>query len=189
MISLAATAVFPFEIVKDPIMGSVFGTTTYYSFPLMAYLSYFIVGALLAKYQIIFNKWLFLTVCISTGVFFWFCRINGTVPGRFPPSVWWILGGSLFIYLYFCIFKLISGKGVEIRLLIFIGKHTLVFLVVSNLLLFISWNHLIDERLWETVPMNRWELRYIIFITITFIVSWIVIKINEKGKMYVLNHE
>lgn len=181
-ISLAVTAVFPFEVVNDPIMGSIFGTTSYYSFPLMAYLGYFIVGSLMAKHQIVFNRWLFLIMCISTGVFLGFCRINGTLPGRFPPTVWWILGGGLFVYLYFCIFKLISQRGIEIGPLIFIGKHTLVFLVVSNLLLFTLWNHLIDERLWEIVSMNRWELRYMIYIAISFILSWSVIKIKERGR-------
>ncbi|MDE6601441.1 MAG: hypothetical protein K2K90_04625, partial [Lachnospiraceae bacterium] len=185
VISLAVTAAFPFDIVSDPIIGSIFGTASYYSFPLIAYLGYFIVGCLLAKYQIVFVKWLFLITCILTAAFFNFCRANGILPGRFPPTVWWICGGSLFIYFYFLIFKLVSQEGIDIKPLIFIGKHTLVFLVVSNMLLFILWNHLIDERLWETVSMNRWELRYMIFITITFIISWGVIKINEKCRGWI----
>lgn len=182
-VSLAVTAVFPFELISDPVMGSIFGTTAYYSFPLMAYLGYFIVGSLLAKYQMVFDKWLFLITCILTGTFFGFCGINGTLTGRFPPTVWWVWGGSLFVYLYFCVFKWISRRGKEIRLLVFIGKHTLVFLVVSNLLLFALWNQLIDETVWEMVSMNRLEFRYMIYIAVTFIVSWSVIKIKERRSM------
>ncbi len=184
VISLAAIVIFPFEIITDPVMGSIFGTTSYYSFPLMAYLVYFIMGSLLAKYQVVFEKCLFLLTCVSTGTFFYFCRRNGTLPGRFPPTVWWILGGSLFIYIYYCIFKLISQKGMEIKPLVFMGRHTLVFLVVSDLLLFILWNNLIDEKIWETISVNRWGLRYLVYIVISFIVSWSGIWVNERWQIY-----
>lgn len=183
VMSLAATAIFPFGIITDPIMGSIFGTTSWYSFPLMAYLGYFIMGSLLAKYQIVFDKWLFLLTCILTGAFCGFYRTNGNLPGRFPPTVWWIFGGSLFVYIYYCIFKLISQKGKEIKLLTFMGRHTLVFLVVSDLLLFVLWNHLVDEKIWEAVSMNRWGLRYVIYNVVTFVVSWSVIKINQRGRL------
>ncbi|MCM1123044.1 MAG: hypothetical protein NC416_10705 [Eubacterium sp.] len=184
--SLIITAVFPFEMISSPVMGSIVGTTAYCSFPLLAYLSYFLIGSLLAKYQITWNSWLFITVCISTGIFFVFCKVNGRLPGRFPPTVLWVLGGSLFIYLYYCFFKLMSQKGKEVTPLIFIGKHTLVFLVVSNLLIFSVWNHLVAERIWETISMNRWGCRYMIYIIITFVLSWGVIRINEKRKQSAL---
>lgn len=180
MISLAATAVFPFESITSPVMGSVFGTTAYCSFPLMAYLVYFITGILLAKYGIIFDKWLFLLTCSSTGTFFAFCRIQGTLPRRFPPTVWWVLGGNLFVYLYYCMFKLIAWKGKSIKPFVFIGKYTLVFLVVSNLLLFAQWNQLIDEEIWEVISANRWEVRYMVCVAITFIVSWVLIEVYER---------
>lgn len=182
-ISLAATAIFPFETIVSPIMGSIFGTSSWYSFPLMAYLCYFIAGSLLAEYQITFERWLLLLTGILTGMFFGFLGKNGTLPGRFPPTVWWVLGGSLFVYLYYCIFKLISQKGKEIKPLVFMGRHTLVFLIVSNLLLFALWNDLIDEKMWALISMNRWELRYSIYMLFSFSASWSVIKINERRKL------
>lgn len=183
VISLIVTAIFPFEIISSPIMGSIVGTTTYYCFPLMAYLSYFLVGSLLAKYQIVFSRWLFILTCISTGTFSYYYRARGTLPGRFPPTVLWILGGSLFVYLYYCIFKLISLKGKEVKVFAFIGKHTLVFLVVSNLLIFSLWNNLIDETVWEIVSMNKWGFRYVIYIMIVSILSLCAIKINESRRL------
>lgn len=180
MASLVITSIFPFEIIISPVMGSIVGTTTYCSFPLLAYISYFLAGSLLAKYQIVFNGWLLLVTCISTGIFFFRCRVSGTLPGRFPPTVLWILGGSLFVYVYYCIFQLISRKGKTVKTLVFIGKHTLVFLVVSNLLIFLLWNHLVDEKIWETVSMNQWGCRYVIYVMITVLMSVGVIKLNER---------
>ena len=179
VISWVFLSVFPFEIIINPVMGSIIGTTTYCSFPLMAYISYFLTGCLLAKYRVVFNRWLLLLTCIFTGIFFFFYRVNGILPGRFPPTVYWILGGSLFIYGYYCIFKLISRKGKKVKILVYVGKHTLVFLVVSNLLIFSLWNQLIDEEIWKTVSMNRWDCRYIIYAAITFMLSFIVINIKN----------
>ena len=83
------------------------------------------------------------------------------------------------IYGYYCIFKLISRKGKKVKILVYVGKHTLVFLVVSNLLIFSLWNQLIDEEIWKTVSMNRWDCRYIIYAAITFMLSFIVINIKN----------
>lgn len=165
-------------------MGSLVGTTTYCSFPLLSYSGYFIAGSLLAKYQVTFNKWLLFVSGVATGIFCACCKVQGRAPGRFPPTVCWIVGGGLFIYIYYCIFKLISQKGKEIKAFTFIGRHTLVWLTISNLLIFFVRNYQTDGSLWRLLSVNHPVCIYIAYVIITCVICGLIIQLKERRKHF-----
>ena len=77
---------------------------------------------------------------------FWYCGKYYGLPGRFPPTALFIGGGALGVWIYHLlagalgkiksvtIIGTIIGKPVEV--LSFIGRNSLYYLLMSNILIF-----------------------------------------------------
>ena len=137
-LSLLSPILIPYESIKNNHIGLLIGTHNFTGFPILPYFVYFLSGIYLAKQQIRFSKWLFLLSIIATGSFVGYGLLDHTLPKRFPPSIYWILGGAAFIYVYYLIALWIAKKHGSIKPLISIGNNSLFYLLLSNLILFIS---------------------------------------------------
>lgn len=82
------------------------------------------------------KKYLILSI-VGTSLFIGYRIINKEFPLRFPPSIFWVLGGLGIVYIYYIFSEFISNKISKNNKLYFIGENTLYFLLISNILLFI----------------------------------------------------
>lgn len=133
--------VIPYE--KIPIQLGIFiGSSQYFSFPLLQYFPFFLFGASICKHKISFNIPVFIS-CLSLSIialiyfiqvygFTFFLHISSL---RFPPSFFWLIFPSLYVYVLYLLAKKISrfNLGVFIKRM---GANTLTYLLFSNIILF-----------------------------------------------------
>ena len=139
MISLGLTFI-NYHIVTNNIIGTFIGTYNYYSYPFFQYLSYYVLGMYLSKWKINYNSFVMAGTVLGAGLFSSYYLKNGSLPQRCPPSMYWIVGGWFIVYCYYLISRFICAQSFfrlhkNIKL---IGKNTLVFLVMSNISIFVA---------------------------------------------------
>ncbi|MGN0819339.1 MAG: acyltransferase family protein [Christensenellaceae bacterium] len=121
-----------YSAVTDGLLASVIGSSHFNNFPIVQYGFFFLMGFYLSERKIIFNLPLLIFSAVGSLVFLLFFLKYGEFPSRFPPSLSWIVGGSLSVYCYYLFFKLTKISTP----FSFIGKNSLIFLLVSNVAIF-----------------------------------------------------
>ena len=72
----------------------------------------------------------------------WYCWKYNGLPGRFPPTALFIGGGALGVWIYHLLagalgkIKSVTIIGKPVEVLSFIGRNSLYYLLMSNLLIF-----------------------------------------------------
>jgi len=131
---LACTFI-PYERIGANQLGVLIGTTRTPCFPVIQYLPWFLGGLAFSRYRIGLRWPVLVGSACCTGAFAAFSVATRSLPLRFPPSLLWVIGPALFIYLYY----LVSRKLAEryyLRTLDNAGENTLYYLVASNAILF-----------------------------------------------------
>lgn len=171
---------FPYDIVSEPLLGSIIGTEQYCCFPLVQYSAYFFGGMWLAKQKRIFSKRILCMSVLGTTVYLLIYFIQG-VPMRFPPSIGWILGGAAFVYGYFLIFSKLDELGKEIKQLSFLGKHTLLILLIGNVTYFLL-RFITKDTIQTAICSVKDIWKYTLCVLSVIGVSVVMIKITERKK-------
>lgn len=135
VVSLVFTLI-DYSMIHIPVLGVFVGTNTFDCFPIVQYLSYFLAGIYLASTHRIIDKKVQIISIMGTFCFVGFCLINNHLPDRFPPNACWIMGGYDFVYLYFIFSNKISEQFLCFKRFFEIGRQSLVFLVISNIVIF-----------------------------------------------------
>lgn len=134
-VSLLSTFI-PYKFIKLNQIGLIIGDTKFACFPILQYLSYYILGMYFQENKIKFNLKYFIISTISSFMFISYAVLYKKLPSRFPPSILWILGAAMFLYIYY-IFSIYIVSKIKVHTKIyFIGENTLSFLLISNLILF-----------------------------------------------------
>lgn len=134
---LLITTFFDHTQIKSVFLSLLIGSETITSFPVVQYLPLYLLGIYFAQRQILFS-WKFLAGAILAIVAFLVARENG-LTGRFPPSIFWIIGSMGAVYICYLIAHLLihlNFLALLAKPLMDIGRHTLYWLVMSNLLIF-----------------------------------------------------
>ena len=126
----------PYQYIKINQIGLIIGSTQFYCFPIIQYLGYYILGIVFNQYRIKFNVKFFIISMSCTIIFILYSKLLG-IPSRFPPSMFWIIGGIGLIYVYYLISIYLSSKIDKNSKIYFIGENTLYFLLGSNVILFL----------------------------------------------------
>ena len=116
-----------------PLIGGLVSHLGYPNFPLLPYLAWFLVGIHLGARGRIEGPDLAVGAA-TTGAFLLFAWQEGRWPERFPPSVLWIIGPGLALGLYLWACERLGPRVSPV--LLAAGRHVLVSLVLSNLLIF-----------------------------------------------------
>lgn len=119
-----------------PLTATLIGTTNFASFPLLPYLPWFLVGIALGRAGGRLTIWHWLGAVAASGWLVWSLWQTGQLPGRFPPTILWIIGPALALLVYLMIAKAITSRLTVQGWLTVPGRHVLSFLLVSNLMLF-----------------------------------------------------
>lgn len=200
LLSLASLAftLLPYCNINLPWIDLIINTETK-CYPLLPYMSFFFGGIYVAKYKPKFNTKIFLVMFLYSIAYFSLINHNYLLlASRYPASITFILGGYLFIYLYYYITKFICIKVEKNTLLdsiSSIGEDTLSFLVISNLLIFIT-QYIIIEKSIKINILQTFIVYFIILLIcclyakskkkIYFIINNENKKINDKEERYVL---
>lgn len=117
-----------------PASATLLGTTLFASFPLLPYLPWFLVGIRLGRSggELGWVHWTAAALC--SGLLAFQVQQTGALPGRFPPTVLWVIGPALALALYWVLARLFAARVPSMLLLP--GRHVLSYLLVSNLLIF-----------------------------------------------------
>jgi hypothetical protein len=142
LISIAA-CFFPYEKQGIPQLALFIGSTKEISFPCIQYLVYFGLGILVSRKKWLFKKVL-LAACLLINIpVVWYYLQHHELPGRFPPDWRYITGAFFFVYLYYIIFSYLSHWKDKIRVVRLavqyfseVGRNSLFYLLISNLLIF-----------------------------------------------------
>lgn len=120
-----------------PLLATIVGTTNFASFPLLAYLPWFLVGIAFGRDRSRPNRidWPLATIATAAFVYvLW--RQGGELPGRFPPTILWVVGPALPLLLYLAASRAIAATGRVPQILLAPGRHVLASLLLSNLIIF-----------------------------------------------------
>lgn len=123
-----------------PLTATLVGTTRFASFPLLPYLPWFLVGIALGKAGGRLGVWHGVFALAGTGWLVWTMMQSGGLPGRFPPTVAWVVGPALVLLGYLLVARAIAVRiGVPDWVTV-PGRHVLSFLLISNLGIFLLRN-------------------------------------------------
>ena len=131
-LGLASTLVTVDAMV--PLSGTIIGHTQYASFPLLAYLPWFLLGIWYGTNKL--RLWHFIPALAVTALFFYLSARAGEYPPRFPPSALWVAGPALFLLGYLALTRWFCARVSLPGWMLLPGQHVLSFLIVSNLLIF-----------------------------------------------------
>jgi hypothetical protein len=119
-----------------PLLATIVGTTNFASFPIVPYLPWFLLGIFYARNPEHPRAADWVLAAVATGLCALWTAYYGEYPGRFPPTVLWIVGPALILILYLVVARFV-GRRVRIpRVLLGTGRHVLAALLVSNLIIF-----------------------------------------------------
>ena len=165
----------PYYFIDNPWLSLIIGNWSV-CFPILQYMSLFLFGMYFAKYKPRFNLKILLGTLICFIIFEIGVSNNWEMVMRFPPRLFWILGSYFFVYIYYYITKFISEKYSNSKLLLhisFIGRDSLTFLWISNIILFII-----------TTMTRKVEVNFI-QVMLTYIVTVIMCYWFSKTKTYI----
>lgn len=128
---LLSSFLIPYHLIPSQ-LGIFIGSTQFYSYPILLYLPYFLLGVYLARNNMVFNKYVLIGTAVLSFSGIVYLLIRG-VPDRFPPSFFWLT--ISFFYTY-CLY-LFCTKISQYNLGLFfkrMGENTLLYLLISNLI-------------------------------------------------------
>lgn len=129
-----------------PASATLVGTTLFASFPLLPYLPWFLVGIRLGRSGGKLSRGYWAVAVLCSGALAFHVQQAGVLPGRFPPTVLWVIGPALALALYWALARFLAARMPKVLLLP--GRHVLSYLLVSNLLIFSArriWGRPITE--------------------------------------------
>jgi hypothetical protein len=137
----------PYRLNKEPVIALFIGSDNFNSFPIFPYLLYFIAGVWYINYVqdfVIRKKWV---IVISTVLVSIPCVLytidNQALPKRFSPDLIFVLGAGFIVLLYTLLCKKLEKLsstsftwGHILFPLQIIGQNSLLFLLLSNIVMF-----------------------------------------------------
>lgn len=136
-VALLFTTWIPYERVTSIHLGLFIGTTRFAAFPVLQYMPYFLLGIYFKRYEIKPDRWLALGATILTGIAVISMGMHQWAePGRFPPTLMWIVLPALPLAIYFFIGHLIQTFELKWNWLFVLGQNSMIYLLLSNIVIF-----------------------------------------------------
>lgn len=174
------TTLIPYELVKINQLGLIIGTTKFPAFPVVQYSIFYLLGMYFQKNKIKFNFKYFIIALLCSVTTIIYYIINGTLPSRFPPSIFWIISPMMYIYIYYLLSIRVTEKYKLSNNIYIFGENTLYFLVSSNLIIFLSKRYM-DNNIF-TFREN------LIFSILVILLCVLLLKILNLLKQFILTN-
>ena len=178
-------AALPVIGINLPVVSLFIKTAGQSGYPLLPYYGFFVLGAYFSKNRRLFD-WRVTAFALLGGLAFAaYCLTARTLPMRFPPSIFWVLGGyPLVLALYLCC-GLIKRPFFHTLLAPF-GRRTLYYLTATNLILAV-WEYL-SPRLGLAIPLQWYIPCYLALVLVCFGLFWLYARLRRVGKGAVATH-
>jgi hypothetical protein len=134
--ALLATPFIPYERVVSVQLGLLIGTERFASFPALQYLPYFLLGMYAHRHRLGFQPRLLFGALAISGALLTHVAVSGALPGRFPPTLEWVLLPIGPLYLLHLACRALARYRVATGWLRSIGAHVLSYLLLSNIVIF-----------------------------------------------------
>jgi hypothetical protein len=169
--------IFPHIEVK-PILGMFIGGFGNAYYPVIPYYLYFVIGVYFVRKEIKFNWYVLGGAVVGTAYMIYdFIIVSKGWPSRFPLSLAWLVGAMLFLYGYYLLSGLF-GKKKYFLWLCEIGKNSISYLLLSNILIFA----LKQSRFFKMSSTYSLGLFAIIMCVIWYMISLIKGKVQKVMK-------
>lgn len=143
VLSLAGCFFVPYWWIHNSYLALFIGSGDYITFPVLQYGVFFAAGVWFSKTKRSWDKKTLIGAFILGLPFIIYYAIDGGLPGRFPPSVYFICGGIIGVYLYRMVsvgLKNAAEKNQGVNRVITaienVGMNSMFYLLLSNLLIF-----------------------------------------------------
>ncbi len=139
-LSLISTWI-PYKFVVIPLLGVLIGTKKFACFPLLQYSMFYFSGIYIAKRGMKISRKMLYVSFLLTGMAIAYTLVRHKLPNRFPPSFFWIILPCTPLALYWvCLDKIKELKIISKykRLIGIYGNNMLDYLVLSNVLIFLT---------------------------------------------------
>lgn len=133
---LFLTCLIPYEKITINQIGVLIGTKNFACFPVLQYMPFYLLGMYFKKYNIGFDIRFLVGAIILSAVPTYKYLTSDSLPGRFPPTIGWIIMSMFILYLYYVVSKLLEKYHYILFPIIVYGQNVLFTLVFSNLLIF-----------------------------------------------------
>ena len=128
----------PYAPLRLPVVGALVGAQGLSVFPLAQYAGYFLAGAWFSGREKRFCVPVAVCAALGTAAFYGAAALQGEYPARFPPAALWVAGGAGWVYAGWLLCMRAGGtRAVRALGLAYLGRHSLWFLVASNMMLFV----------------------------------------------------
>ncbi len=131
---LLLTTFIDYSQVKSVYLGLLIGMQPVTTYPAVQHLPFFLFGIYFAQRQIRFS-WKFLAGALLALAVFLIARQYG-LTNRFPPSFFWMVGCLGAVYLAYLTALLLSRLDFLQKPLADVGRHTLYWFLMSNLIIY-----------------------------------------------------
>jgi hypothetical protein len=135
-LALLATTFIPYDRVQVPQLGLLIGTEQFASFPVLQYLPFFLVGMYFHRFRVRFVPGLFVGALVASAAGIIQVVSSGALPGRFPPTLPWILLPMGLLYALLLLARAVPEWALLVRWLGGIGTNVLTYLLLSNVVIF-----------------------------------------------------
>ena len=119
-----------------PLLSTLIGNTAFATFPICAYLIWFLAGVKFARRGMKIDAVVLMLALAGTASMGIWIAATRSLPARFPPNYLWVIGSSLPLLIYIFASRQISGRFPNASWLTLPGRYALSVLVVSSLFLF-----------------------------------------------------
>lgn len=132
---------FPYDMVHNSWLALLVGSRHYVTFSVVQYSIFFAAGIWFCRNGIKWKWQLFLLYfCFGIPCFYHYMK-TGYLPERFPLSIWYLCGGTIFVYLYYllscCLDRVQNAIGKKVtEYFEHVGSESLFYLLFSNLMIF-----------------------------------------------------
>ncbi|MFC0215711.1 acyltransferase family protein [Paenibacillus chartarius] len=176
--ALLLTTLIDYGSIKANQLGLLAGSRQFASFPVLQYMPFYLIGVYFACHKVSWSWRVFAGAVAATGMFAAIWLTSGELPERFPPSAAWIAGPSLLLYGYLLLAAALSKRGWPTAWLHTLGRNVLVYLLLSNIMIFAM------KRTQPDLPLTMPEsagMTVAIMLIITFLLK-LVTQPKTKGE-------
>ncbi|HHX60596.1 MAG TPA: hypothetical protein GX707_07760 [Epulopiscium sp.] len=134
---LLLTTFISYEKVNSIQLGLLIGTTQFACFPVVQYMPLYLLGVYFKRYEITMDKRIMIGAVILSGISLVKIALNNwQLPGRFPPTLFWVILPAFPLYLYYGVGHMVEKHKVRCNILLVLGQNTMAYLLLSNLIIF-----------------------------------------------------
>ncbi|MBO0931448.1 acyltransferase family protein [Fibrella aquatilis] len=134
--AVLSSLVIPADFSPSPWLALLIGSREVTAFPVVQYLVFFVAGMYFARFGTRWDSRVALVSALGSGAFVGYYALHHEFPSRFPPSIFWLCGSWGFLYAVYLLVGHWIRRGWQSSALQLMARNTLVFLVLSNPLLF-----------------------------------------------------